>query len=251
MRTIELTIPGFSGFYESIWYAGMADEGERRREDGLKYWDHWCWNEHTMDRFANVYSDEYLSLVNRVLGLHLKKDGEGRMYSPKEYNFSTDKIYFNVNLSEADVKRIIKLMKKHIAYVAKKVYDNHTSCSGFISFMSNDCSEWMDEELYYNSTYKSPSLYVSYALHYLLGAVGEGHYDEFFFETWGYEAVGDCVVWDELAEVEFAKYLDIVTTYGERAWDAEKFEDVDEDEVARICRLKRFEKENQLSLFSL
>ena len=60
------------------------------------------------------------------------------MVSPREYNFTTDRLFAEIELSE--VERIFKLVPKEV--LAKAVKDTFTSYDGFISYYSNDLDQW-------------------------------------------------------------------------------------------------------------
>jgi hypothetical protein len=60
------------------------------------------------------------------------------MTSPKYYNFETDRIFCNIELSE--VKRISSLVKRDT--LAKVIKDSFTSYDGFHSFYDNKLENW-------------------------------------------------------------------------------------------------------------
>ena len=239
---VQMTIPGFSGFYESIWSSCLDDETDMLYQDGFKYADRWHYSEKGMDGFADDYAVEYLGLVNQTLGLHLSKLDKAWMCSPREYNFTTDKIWFNAEISESDLDKVVALMKEHREELRKVIKEHHSSYDGFISFMSNDVDEWIDRRL---DICDELGLYLSYAVHYLLGCLGVGEYDEEFYDWSGYEWANQVMEYEPELIEENEKYRLVMDAYGE--FDGEKWDGVDVRECERICRQHIFDKEHQLS----
>lgn len=236
---MEMTIPGFSGFYDSIW-SGVGDcESDNLAYEGFKHAYDWHWSEQGLNDVVDQYAEEYLDLVNRTLGLHLSKNGKASIDSPREYNFRTDEIWFDVDLLVEDTDRIIALMKEHRDELRKIIREHHTSCDGFISFMSNDVDEWINHELFLS---EGKVQYLSCVVHYLLDIFGEGDYDGHFFECWGYESMWQAMEYEDSLNEEYEKY-NAVTDIFEK-FDGEKWDEVSVAECKRLCRLKKFEKEH-------
>lgn len=239
---MEMTIPGFSGFYDSIW-SGVGDcESDELAHEGFKHAYDWHWSEQGLNYVVDQYAEEYLDLVNLTLGLHLSKNGKASIDSPREYNFRTDEIWFDVDLLVEDTDRIIALMKEHRDELRKIIKGNHSSRDGFISFMSNDVDEWINHELFLS---EGKVQYLSCAVDYLLDIYGEGDYDGHFFECWGYESMWQAMEYEPELEEEYEKYRMVMEAYGE--FDGEKWDGVDVKECERICRQHIFDKKHQLS----
>lgn len=68
------------------------------------------------------------------------------MTSPREYNFTTDRLFAHIPL-----KVLRDLFKRSAAdrhkTLAKAIEDRHSSYSGFVSFYSNDLREWLKKPL--------------------------------------------------------------------------------------------------------
>ena len=241
-RIVEILVVPFSGFYDSIWDSAEENDLDYYEEEGhLKYLDGWGLRKGAREELCDDYADRYIAELNSELGLNLKKAGTAEMVSPKYYNFTTDKIYVKVEIGDEDLERVIRLVDDDKERLRRVIKDRHTSCDGFISFMSNDIDEWVGGEIGGDN-----ELYLSYALWYLL----EASEPEFDYDS--YEWLEYCGMWEpqtEEAKAEYDKYIEVCDAYGYEQWDAEKWDKVDLDEVKRLCRLKRFENENQLKLW--
>lgn len=146
MQKIELELPFFKGFYGS-W---LDDEIEQHieyelNEMGVNYDDvnvKYDYTEYSKGIFDFVNS-EYLAK------LHFLQDCEFlELWSPKYYNYTNDKIYFNCNIDvDAFLRWFNDLMLNDGSDVSEMVKDSiideHTSCSGFVSFHSNKLSDWV------------------------------------------------------------------------------------------------------------
>jgi len=147
---VKIQIP-FSGFYESI-HGGEGGNIDRALEDGFNY-------NHETDEEQEVpdiwgadydykaieleYCKNFVEAFGDKFELTLTFD---EMTSPREYNFSTDKIYCKIPRNEID--KIRKEVEGHEGWAAF-VKENFTSCDGFISFLSNDYTheDWTKETL--------------------------------------------------------------------------------------------------------
>ena len=115
------TIP-FSGFYESVHMDALEREGEEfPGADWRK----------VFFSYAKAYATEYLHAACIV--------GEFEsLESPREYNFSTDRIFVDIPADE--VRRMLATVDMEtLAQVAK---DRHTTRPGFISFYSPQVGDW-------------------------------------------------------------------------------------------------------------
>lgn len=147
---VKIQIP-FSGFYNSI-HGGEGGNIDRALEDGFNYNyetdeeqevpDIWG-ADYDYKAIELEYCQHYVEAFGDRFGLTLAFE---EMTSPREYNFSTDKIYCEIPRSEID--KIRKEVEGHEGW-AEFVKKNFTSCSGFISFLSNDCNDedWTKEIL--------------------------------------------------------------------------------------------------------
>ena len=245
MRT-NIQLPSFHGFYDSIW-SQMADDNLEYdlRERGIKHIDDWSckWREFEME-VVKEYTDMYLDLVNRELGLNVKKLAEPELDSPRYYNYRTDRIYVDVDFSE--IEKLSELMRKWEKELPKIIHDHHTSYDGFISFMSNDYDEWLGEYLDYE--HEEFGLYLSFALYYLVGLEHGWDLDEEFYEWICGDVIAEWYPDSDEAKAEYEKVLLVEDVYGFGSYSDEKWGEMSVEE----CRLKleqeEFDRKYQMKL---
>lgn len=181
MKTIiEIEALGFTGFYQGIW---EQSENKYNEIQSMKYGDYedieslqfiedWGFGSDYRDKIAKLFAEYYIDLLNDVLDLDLKLVSQS-VSSPREYNFTTDRIFCNVEIGDYDelISKLIKLANapENRDDMAETVRCNHSSCSGFISFMSNDLEEWCEDYLL-----DSESGYFSYFIGYLANVINAG-----------------------------------------------------------------------------
>ena len=69
------------------------------------------------------------------------------MTSPREYNFTTDRIFANVSLD--DIKKLFaaRLSQWGIESLQESIDNEFKSRSGFSSFYDDFCTEWQDKPI--------------------------------------------------------------------------------------------------------
>ena len=88
--------------------------------------------------------DEVLKYTKKRTGIGIKLIRKG-CGSPREYNFGTDWCSFDLQLSEANLKRIARIVFKHKDIFEKYCYEYHKSYDGFASFMPyHSLEEWQE-----------------------------------------------------------------------------------------------------------
>lgn len=246
----QIGLPSFHGFYDSIWSEMGNDEIEWLAQNhNLAHADGWCYKdfkEH-MQYICEEYARLAISEMNADLGLHLEM-GVTQVWSPREYNFTTDKIYVVVALSNKDRERIVHLMLSDYNHLQEVIHKHHTSCDGFISFMSNDIDDWL--KMFQNG--EAPDgedfgLYLDYALYYLWGDKARD------FEDCAYEAISGNYVPDvepqsDEAKLEWEKVQIVEEYFGEGAYDPEKMEPWSVEGTKFRCEKKKWESEHLLEL---
>ena len=153
MNKLESTIP-FDGFYESYisadidhqigqqieWDSDIYDLNETEEE--ILYNNYLSVNtSYFYDQIAEDYTNFYIDALNeRLEGFTLKATYKC-FESPKEYNFSTDRIFIEIEENHAVdfIKFIVKNYQKELE---KKIEDRFRSRSGFISFYKNSIDLW-------------------------------------------------------------------------------------------------------------
>lgn len=133
----------FNGFYESVHNSMIDSELERELSDFVtgcdinqelvnRAYDAMDWQNLHCD-YAKKYAEYFASEFD------LKITYES-MTSPREYNFTTDRIFCEIKLAE--VMRLFENVK--IERLTEVARDMFTSRSGFHSFYVNDFKNWGD-----------------------------------------------------------------------------------------------------------
>lgn len=148
--TIE--VKSFPGFYETIFSEIYIEEREQEslREqypdfEHLSDWeidsDKYC------DTVAKEFAEMYVDELNDKLQLNIELTSES-IESPREYNFTTDKIICSIEVGDYDtfIAKIIDLMNEpeYHETLGKIIKERHSDRPGFWSFMSYDIKEWPD-----------------------------------------------------------------------------------------------------------
>ena len=137
----EIVIP-FSGFFQSL-HDGEIDNavdhffqdesGESRPALSARLYDS-C----DFRAVFNGYAREYAEQFAREFSLPSLEFCE--LVSPREYNFTTDRIFCTIG--QGDIDRLLSEAQKDL--LAETAAEWFTSRSGFISFYSPDVAEWGD-----------------------------------------------------------------------------------------------------------
>ena len=162
MNKLKSTIP-FDGFYESFIsddidyqigqqiecdcdiYDLNESEEEVLNDNYLSVNRSYFYNQIAED-YTNFYIDNLNAKLNYAYpdkGFTLKATYKS-FNSPREYNFSTDRIFIEIEENHAIdfIKYIIKNYKKELE---KKIQDRFTSRDGFISSYKNSLDLWIDD----------------------------------------------------------------------------------------------------------
>ena len=156
MNKLESTIP-FDGFYESFisddidhqigqqieWDSDIYDLNEDEQQ---VLWDNYL--DINRSYFYNQIAEDYTNFYIDELNERLKGFELNATYkfftSPREYNFTTDRIFIEIEENHAIdfIKFIIKNYKKELE---EKIKQRFTSRSGFISSYKNSLDLWIDD----------------------------------------------------------------------------------------------------------
>ena len=247
--TRELNFPSFNGFYESIWSACIEDSETYWLQDckdrGMIHTE--CCKDYFFDmkkvynQIASDYSDFIIDEYNRTLGLDLKCVGEPSVSSPNYYNYTTDKIYRDVE--NIDTDKIIALMETHKDQLSDIIYENHQSYDGFISFMDNTFGEWVEH------IKENDNLYLSYALLYLY-VIKTNTKSANDIDILAYDYVYPEIEWiadSEEAKAEIAKVNLIEDLWGFGTYNSETMENMSVEEVEEFCKNQKMLYKDQLS----
>jgi hypothetical protein len=144
LEKYETFCPLFPGFYGSVFeYDSEENEIEEyNRENGTNLgYDDFNWNyKEYHNRISNAFVVRLETEIKQFLPVKIEFQ---ELISPREYNFANDSINISVELN---LKQLIGLIKAKKDEATKYFKDKYTSCSGFISFHSNDYADWINPE---------------------------------------------------------------------------------------------------------
>ena len=156
MNKLESTIP-FDGFYESFISADIdhqigqqiewdCDIYDLNEDEQQILWDNYLDinRSYFYNQIAEDYTNFYIDALNeRLKGFTLKATYKS-FNSPREYNFSSDRIFIEIEENHAVdfIEHIVRNYKKELE---KKIEDRFTSRSGFISSYKNSLDLWIDD----------------------------------------------------------------------------------------------------------
>lgn len=136
---METTVP-FSGFYYSVHDQEIDSCLEQYFSDDCGECISPVLFQRALDQadwtaIHNDYARQYVEGFSEEFEVKLSYK---LMVSPREYNFTTDRLFAEIELSE--VKRLFNLVPREV--LEKAIKANFTSYDGFISYYSNDLNDW-------------------------------------------------------------------------------------------------------------
>ena len=158
----EIFLPSFQGFYESIWTPDWEMISIDHEERGITLTDDWGIDEQYYTDLAREYVSYLQEVYRNDLGVDITLEFT-ELVRPREYNSTTDKIFCNLYCNDVKkfTERINTLIAENYDAVGEYIKENHSSRDGFISFMSADVTDWLDEWL-------EDDRQLSYLLYYLV-----------------------------------------------------------------------------------
>lgn len=151
-NTREIYTQSFGGFYESQWLNCDSVYNEVRNlelNSGVDLSDNDI--DIDYDAFTKKIGKEYVSeledIFKEALGYADFSMEFVRISSPREYNFSTDQIVYNLTTKDDDkfFEVVRAKMREHYDELKDLIKERHTSYDGFSSYMSNNIEDWFDE----------------------------------------------------------------------------------------------------------
>lgn len=138
---------------------------------------------------------EYLGLMfNEIkkLNLGIKKLNVIKMYSPKEYNFETDHIYFDLVVNNNFHKNLLKIInnlsEENKVKLDEWLRENYSSRSGFSSFTANNLGDLISEIRSEETRETSVFLYwyfLNFGNDELIELMEDKNWDDYFYENIG------------------------------------------------------------------
>jgi len=139
------TIP-FDGFYESVHSQIIDSEIESYFQYNDQGDSNVPWQESPdYNAIHEGYAKRYASEFNDALDVDLNLTFES-LSSPREYNFTTDRIFCTIALEKAQI--LFDLHKsENFERLEKYIKEHFTSCDGFASSYSNQLKDWLEKPL--------------------------------------------------------------------------------------------------------
>lgn len=193
MKNIRISLPFFDGFYESIYDSELDFWIQQvMEENGVEFDD----VQVDYEAFKDTCKDAFVNQLWKVLPKFVKKIKNAEVWSPKSYNYVTDKIYADVELENKYLDVIVKFIKTNYDELAERIKEDWSSRSGFIS-LSDDVEEW----LYMFSTGKfendQEANYLSVILGYMIESTEQKYKEDIIYDLnteASYQAnVVDCI----------------------------------------------------------
>lgn len=151
---VNIELPFFPGFYESD--LENSDTSYWAIKEELDYYRNDCdtpckeLTENDLDFNYKGYEEDVRNawvdgfrerMPEMVLSLE-----NVEMTSPKYYNFSTDKLWADVELKDGWEDDVRKFMTENADWLRERIKDDWTSYDGFMSFMSNNFDNLAHDE---------------------------------------------------------------------------------------------------------
>lgn len=155
IKYLEVNLP-FSGFYESSHDAMIEDAVKDHFQDcdtgddmhaPYEIWHNTDW-ESLRQAYIVEYTDALLEKFTDETGLQarVQPQSEVQMESPREYNFTTDRLFIKVRSSDVSAWFAVSKKDDDHATLRNMIEERFTSRDGFASFYSNDLREWLAEK---------------------------------------------------------------------------------------------------------
>lgn len=149
-KTVSTWLPGFTGFYGSLWEdtgseeADIQDINDQRRAKGLPPVD-----PDVVEFDYKAYFEEVAEDITSTVGNHLRNNGFitdydfEKLVSPHEYNFKNDSIDVRFKLTKTNEEKILAYLQKNMGAFEEYISDRYTSRSGFASHYPGDAESWL------------------------------------------------------------------------------------------------------------
>lgn len=188
----DVRLASFEGFYCSIWspdddvYNYSVEEGAEEDKDFTV--DYKGYQKAVCEKYTDVWEEWMQEYIHEDIKLEFLQ-----VWQPRFYNYVNDACEVRISLTHQAKKAIIEKIINHRDKIAGWIKENHTSSSGFISFLSNDIDDWGGWVLFNKNAYHQAS-YLAYMLYYIVKAEleAEGYTDE-RPEIYAYYKVSDQV----------------------------------------------------------
>lgn len=188
-RKQDFRIMEFPGYYESNYcnsnsVSDKIEDIEINSGVELKHADDWEVDMENYKKdlgvaYTDFINEKYRGIFGETFVLSYKET-----ISPRFYNFETDKMMATLKILDEEkfFASVRAKMNEHKEELRTIIYDNHTSRSGFVSYMENDIEKWYDliedepDKLYLECV-------MSYIAKIELGDLDDDFLDEVYFDS--------------------------------------------------------------------
>lgn len=183
-------VPLFPGFYNSPLIDDDILSYEIQDEESMNSWrenygdditgDDLDFDYHSMEKeICERYVDAVKTVVDETFPDLLKNISMESMSSPREYNFSTDKLFANMEFDENWRATFLNFMNDNHETLNIRIKDDWSDHSGFWSFLSNDYRDWVSEI----NKNEPDERYIAVMLEYMLSETIEFVNDKLIYIT--------------------------------------------------------------------
>lgn len=177
----DVELPFFYGFYNTKYENDYAvDEAiyEKSVYHNTELGQSTVYGDFEFD--SNSYRNIIVECFVHTLKSHLPDWVETienpELWSPRYYNFQTDKIYVTLTLTDDWRNKVVDFFEENAEWLRKRIKEDWTSRSGFNSYMENDYDLFMEH------TMSEEALYISTILQYAIELNEEKETDDMYEE---------------------------------------------------------------------
>ena len=165
---LEATTNLFYGFYESIYLNSdeiyyyeieELEELETRLNQELEnnFYIVYEWSDQERTEYFNTVGVTFMDNMKYVINYYIPEEIKQKdyyeleieyqgIYSPKYYNYTTDKIGYKIKTNEKTMQELKKYIL-NLQGAKQYIFKRFKSYDGFISFLSNDIDYWKTEPI--------------------------------------------------------------------------------------------------------
>ena len=142
-------LPLFPGYYGTYLEPDTEEQNEiyyYNQENNTDYdYDNFNWFYDDYYKIVNINSCNFVEDILQKMNL-IKSITYENMSSPKEYNFATDSINIEVEISAKQIAFILDYLKEHKTNFSAYLLDHYKSRDGFLSSYSYNFDDWYNKE---------------------------------------------------------------------------------------------------------
>lgn len=145
---LEINFPIFDGFYNSVFdeLFEISDNLDNYGDVSKAEYNLINWSETHKQIAAGFISEVESYYKKELLSFGITSLNFVKVDSPKQYNFTTDKLVCEVVFNCYTFKNtVLEFIRENYSDFQNFIKENYSSYSGFISFYSNDPQIWLSE----------------------------------------------------------------------------------------------------------